>query len=369
LREATGTDIVTAFAHETGWKLIKEHVVNSSGPLRLLAGLSFVQTEPAVLRDWIGREMARRRAKAYLWTGRQTFHPKVFVLRRSKGAVALVGSGNLSAGGLRDNVECFYYVDERSHVGAIAAWITQLIAHKDCRTLSLKAIDEYEVLWKEARKKQRELNALDKRARAAAAEIQQAELKSWTQAVAAAKAFLKRDRGAAWAAHRKAASRIKRLLDYPRFHFTESDWNEFYDVWELGHLIPIWKHRVYRQRDQLVAGLRILADRSRPIAERVNALCDRESPNYVEGFGLNAATKILASIEPSKWPVENHPIRAARKSFGYSPPRGGSFGEKYAVFADTMQTFKAASGAKDMLELDGFFYEWWRRRQQRPPAK
>ena len=99
-----------------------------------------------------------------------------------------------------------------------------------------------------------------------------------------------------------------------------------------------------------------MAEKSLPVSARVDALCDRNSPTYVDGLGINGVSKILASIEPTKWPVENKPVRDARDSFGYEPPRGGTIGQKYAAFAELMQRFMKESEAKDMLELDAFFY-------------
>jgi hypothetical protein len=47
------------------------------------------------------------------------------------------------------------------------------------------------------------------------------------------------------------------------------------------------------------------------------------------------------------------------KDFGYEKARGSSQGEHYLEFAKLMGRFRKESGARSMLDLDAFFYEYY----------
>jgi len=74
---ATSLKLATAFGHMSGRKSIRNSIHQSRGSIKLLTGLSFCQTEPALLTEWL--ELSRSgRAQARLFTRRDiTFHPKV----------------------------------------------------------------------------------------------------------------------------------------------------------------------------------------------------------------------------------------------------------------------------------------------------
>lgn len=85
----------------------------------------------------------------------------------------------------------------------------------------------------------------------------------------------------------------------------------------------------------------------------------------MRGFGLNAASKILASHDAKKWPVYNSPVETVLEYFEYRAPVGVSVGEKYRAFAELMSQFRKESDAPDMIALDCFFYDFWDRRLDR----
>ncbi len=356
IRRASTIWIASAFAHQSGWRMIRESVLQSHAEIYLLSGLDFCQTEPAVLRDWISKDFVRKHARAYLYSGPETFHPKVFVIHGPRTSFALVGSGNLSAGGLRGNVECFAYVGVKQHVSQVIAWLAHLTNDSDrCITLTADVIKTYEPKWKRAFQFKRKVQEEAEDASAMIAQVHHAQLEQWRRAVREAKRYFRSDEFTAHASQRKAARDILHLLHHPSYNFSKEEWSGFYDIWNMGHLIPIYKYRVYRQKGKLVAGLRMLADRSLPVHLRVDNILDRRRSSHVKYFGINAVSKILASLEPKRWPVWNKPVKEALAEFGYRSPRGASPGQKYAAFADIMARFMSDVGAKDMLALDCFF--------------
>src|SRR5207248_977806 len=122
IKSASRIRLATAFAHQSGWKLISRAVREGHASCRMLTGLDFCQTDPAVLKAWLAL-VRDRRAAARLYIGdAATFHPKVLIVSNGKRRFAIVGSGNLSAGGFRDNVECSIFVMKKPLLDGLQCW-------------------------------------------------------------------------------------------------------------------------------------------------------------------------------------------------------------------------------------------------------
>jgi phosphatidylserine/phosphatidylglycerophosphate/cardiolipin synthase-like enzyme len=88
---------------------------------------------------------------------RWTFHPKVLVVSGEQSRdFAVVGSGNLSAGGFRDNVECSLFTDDQELVSDLSGWFDEV-----SKTLAVKleepVIRLYEPLYKKYHSRLRKL--------------------------------------------------------------------------------------------------------------------------------------------------------------------------------------------------------------------
>ena len=355
LREAEEIWIVTAFARQSGWRIIREAVRESKASINLICGLSFCQSEPDVMRDWL---RLGTNAKSFIYIGNKIFHPKVFLIRGKKTQYALIGSGNLTEGGLHGNFECFSYLDKPEAIRQITIWLEKIVQDREtCVRLTRSEIASYEKKWKRAADARKKLDKLAKDSAADIKNARTAHIENWNKAVKEAKAFFKTQEFSHWHKDHKAqAKKILRLLNHPLYDFDYEQWVQFYEIKNMGHLLAFFRDRVFKQRKRLQKSLCILADSSRPIDERVDAILSPSSPTYIKYLGRNAATKILASIDPQTWPVLNNPVERALASFGYKNPWGASSGEKYAALSDLMAEFKMATGAPDMLALDCFFY-------------
>src|SRR5439155_23361381 len=103
--------------------LIAPAFVRSSASIQLLTALDFFQTEPKLLREWnrlTARDAAQPHSSARLAKRLTTFHPKILSASStaSPSSYAIVGSGNLSFGGLRSNTECSLYTKDSAIVAA-----------------------------------------------------------------------------------------------------------------------------------------------------------------------------------------------------------------------------------------------------------
>jgi len=53
LASAKTIRLATAFAHWAGWQMLSDAILACEGEKSLMAGSSFFQTEPKVLREWL----------------------------------------------------------------------------------------------------------------------------------------------------------------------------------------------------------------------------------------------------------------------------------------------------------------------------
>ncbi len=354
LKAADSIRLVTAFAHKSGWKHLAPALHASRAAKFLLAGSSFFQTEPDVLRDW--QKLAKQsRCHAKLNVNRSpTFHPKVLIVE-GRPSFAIVGSGNLSNGGLIDNEECSLYTQNETDLKALITWFDNLFD----RSLDLLdgVLDDYEVKRNKyravAKKAEKEQHKLEEEF----SQESTASLKRWEAAVRIARAYFK---SSEFPQHYKArqtgAEQIRTALRYPNFDFDRKGWEAFYKVPELGHLIPIRKHSIYKKKRRLQKGLRELI--GRPNANSLDAFLSKSGQFHIDGLGLNAITKILAVHNPTKWFVYNNPVAASLKNFGYAAPRGKSEAEKLMAYNAMMEKLRGETDAKDAFALDCFFFHY-----------
>lgn len=355
IEKADSVRIAMAFCHMTGWQKLLPGIEKCKGAIQLITGLDFCQTEPKLLREW-HRLAVNSNFRPRLMTCKAgIFHPKVMIVSGLTYRFALVGSGNLSEGGLRTNVECFIYTAEDSHILQLVSWFNDLF--QQAHEFGEDDIRAYEPKYKKVRQAVSNIQKQQKKVEQIIADRQIAFLAQRQQAVKRAKQdFQKTDFADGWQKRKDSTELMKRLLHYPTFDFSKEEWKKFYGVYELGHLIPIYRDRVFRQEKRLKEALRLLIDETKPIGDRLKAVLDRGGSHAISGLRINTVSKILAVHDPSRWPVYNSPVATTLRHFGYQPPRGGGLAGKYEAYAKLMQEFMKECSARDVYALDWFFY-------------
>ncbi len=362
LERASEIRLATAFAHVSGWRLLAQHVRRAKARIELVAGLHYCQTEPKLLRTWVGLASENKRIHAYVVARLgPMFHPKVLIVKNGRAGFAIVGSGNLSAGGLRNNVECSIFTADRDMLARLSQWLDELVANRRTHRLRASDINSYEILYNKAKRARARIQALQSRAEKEISAANKASMRRWTEAVAYARRFLDTDRfHEIWTNNwRPAVGDIKNALRYPDFNFDANGWREFYSILPFGHLIAIRRDLAFSQSSRLKPGLRNLLDETQPVDHRLDAILLKQGRFHVDGVGLNLLSKVLAVHNPRQWPVFNDPVRQTLKHFDYEAPRGASKGGKYRAFAELMQKFKRETGARNMLMLDPVFYNFY----------
>jgi HKD family nuclease len=362
LTSATTIRLATAFAHKSGWDILAPSILSCRGQKFLLAGASFFHTEPKVLHEWLDVSGSGSFSAALHSEPNVTFHPKVLIVEGTS-SFAIVGSGNLSRGGLQTNVECSAYVQERKDVEALSRWFDEMF--KNAAPLTSSVVADYEKRWKFLKGAKKELRKKEQELEKQFRENIEAEMEQWDDAVSKAKQYF-RSQGfdSDYQRQKHGAALIRQYLKFPRFDFTKSDWEGFYSVLQLGHLIPLYRDRVYARRQRLQKGLKALIALNGDTLSVLDEFLRKNGKHHIKGFGLNAISKVLAVHKPEEWVVYNSPVEETLRRFGYIPPRGASVAEKYGAFVRMMDKFRRATGAKDAFALDAFFYWYWSQKDQ-----
>jgi HKD family nuclease len=103
--------VAVAFASSGGLKLLRPSIdsaLQSGASLEFLVGLDMHATEPDAINELyaLSNSASKLQLSCYIGIGPGAiYHPKMYLFRSGNGATAIVGSSNLTQGGLKRNVE------------------------------------------------------------------------------------------------------------------------------------------------------------------------------------------------------------------------------------------------------------------------
>ena len=193
LAKATNIKLAAAFAQLKGWHHFRDNVESGGASVSLLAGGWFFLTQPALLWEWHDLALAHDRVEAKLATDATHFHPKVLIVE-SNGAqpdFAIVGSGNLSLGGLRDNTECSVYIDSPDFIKELNAWFSAQF--RSAKKLTPPLIKEYGLSYKANYKRVKAIQNEERRTAKQLASVGEATIAEWNRMVTKAKEYFRDD--------------------------------------------------------------------------------------------------------------------------------------------------------------------------------
>jgi len=110
IKTADKIDICVAFLKESGIGMIineLEKAVKAGTKVNVFCGIDFYSTEPAALKTLLSLFKPNKNSKLYVYNSRsgEVFHPKIYVFSRREKANVIVGSANMTLGGMKNNVE------------------------------------------------------------------------------------------------------------------------------------------------------------------------------------------------------------------------------------------------------------------------
>lgn len=174
-----------AFVKYSGFIMIEDSIyecLEQDGKIEFLLGLDFRTTEPKVLRTLHYLSTKRPNLKLYCFSDPSTndtpvYHPKIYLIRGAEKFLISIGSSNLTAGGLQDNIEVnvVFHADERDEVVSdIYGVYNRLKFQKGLFKPDVNYIDGYEETYKTVQRKNRE-SLKEKQVRAKIRELKEQE--------------------------------------------------------------------------------------------------------------------------------------------------------------------------------------------------
>lgn len=114
LQNSVETQIAVAFLKKSGIKAIEESLLMSldkGAKFELIVGLDFKTTDPFAMKYFIDLKKKYKDVSFYCYGDKGdnrndiVFHPKIYMFRNPKEVISIIGSANLTQGGLMSNFE------------------------------------------------------------------------------------------------------------------------------------------------------------------------------------------------------------------------------------------------------------------------
>jgi HKD family nuclease len=360
---------MVAFARQSGLNVILKELKTALGAglqARFVIGLDFCQTDPSLLEDLL--RLSKRHPGLELFMGsfeaEATFHPKVFAFEGTQGVTVIVGSANLTGGGLENNHEASLQVRDQSDelFRSIARYIDSLITDEEVVPVKADLITEYSkrhaIYRAQSMLAQRRANrALGGKGKSLETlegiliEMKQDESERGFDTQSEVRRKTRSDAQALLA-------RISRTSS-----LSESDFLKLYEplvsgTWHSGGL-QRGKNLIAQHALAFQTALRSLDKLGPQSVERVfNSL--RDQFLVVKGAGVNVMTEILHSFDNQKFAVMNQNsvsgmTLAQVTEFPSKPNKGNTDGAIYAAFCDQACQIRDRLGLADLTELDALF--------------
>lgn len=336
---------------------------------RLAVGLSFHLTEPRLLRKLFDLSKLYE-VQLYLSDSDATFHPKIYATREPSRCTVLVGSANLTAGGLFDNYEASVLIDgqDTTLFSEVEAHFNTFIADESIVLATKKRIDAYAVefaiheAWRKTAKKRADRVSRDDVQDLTVLADQLAEMKrddsphGFAAQQALRKENLTQARRQIQALATPARGSGRGFL--PRYE-------ALINLFHSGGLHRA-KTRVAREPALFLAAIADIAGRSRLApAEAFDVLHDHFE--NITGAGINLLTEILHALDNKRYAVMNQNAVTGHAVAGFRgypdhPTKTNVDGELYARYCQQARSLQAALGLANLTELDALFnYMYWQK--------
>jgi len=334
-----------AFAKRSGWDLLREPLLSRDKDISIVVGLNFGITDPKLLEEWVSLSgEAPSRFQVRIAPQLPTFHPKVIIARfEDRSNFAIVGSGNLTSGGQRENVECGVFLKSEAEISELEEWYKNLLS----TPLTKEIIEEYRPLHERAKAVEKRalaanglIAALNKGATTWYKDLLLAEFADFLNSVRGKNAVKDRVDG---------ARRIRAALKMPSFDFDKTGFLDFYGIAEFGRI-----RQAHRDMLQRLPALRraMLSLIVKPLdLDRFRKVFERNGKQHVAGFGINQISKVLTVYDKRKWPVLNRRAWTTLNHYGYKVPWSAA---GYLEFSADMRKCLGEINHLDFWEFDAF---------------
>jgi HKD family nuclease len=363
---ALSIQIAVAFLSKTGWSMVRSWLQKSlerGCQVELFVGTDFYQTDPSALRA--AEELLRNKPNSGLWIYKQNlqsvFHPKIYLFRGEREIAIVLGSANLTAGGLRENREicCYFSVPIESETAHDVNKILESYRsdRKNIKRATVWDIGVYEGEWsrfhirikKAEHEAIKEIKGLPK--------LQEVQLRQYLQGYHRSdlKEYQFREQNYA---------KIPDLLDQLMISETRAQFIKIYGalVSSKGRPAHWYSGGLFRRKNQVADGFKDVCKMVQTIREHPNnsssELFSLGQP-YVKrvfGLGVNVLTEVMHSYYPDRCPVlNNNSLGSLRKlTIGHFPEPQLFEIEDYHRFTEILDYLRTRCGFHSMGQVDHF---------------
>lgn len=326
-----------------------ETILNATGKeclLNFILGID-LPTDPAALKELLTLSVKRKIRVSIYVAG--FYHPKVYAFKCSDKYFTAIGSANLTAGGLENNIEMTAYDTSSKTFHDVIDWYENVL-QPGTVPLSDTFIKKYTKLYNERIKHLKRPKGQIEQIKSAAKESYRVDLTNRKGFISALKNQCNNKQYPQWIKNRtKIVTHLRKYLDYP--YFKNIDLERFLAVKELGTIIPIKvKGKIESNLPRFRKTLKHLCDESLPIDKRID---DCLTGNYkIPEVSISLLSKVLVLHQPKLYYLHNGAVTDALEPFGLYFPRGISFGEKYKLMNELLLKIVDQTGINDFATLD-----------------
>ena len=307
-------------------------------------------TDPKALKI-LNELQLKTELKASIYSDKNNFHPKLYLILTKGKYSAFVGSANCTNGGLTNNVELTTFLEDQNTGLQLLEWFNDTDLRS--KPLTTKYVLQYQKDFQERLDRKKEDDKFTNKEKEILNKEYDAILADKTEFIKTLKRYRKsRDYKNIVAERMENVKSLREDLDYPNFQKLDID--SYFSQWELGHLIAIAKPAIKRNIPKLKKQLKYLTDETIDIATRYDRVLNGDLK--VEGISKAFISKILTIHKPEQYYVKNGKTEKALKKYGIELPRGLTEGEKYKITCRFLKQVCIDTDIKDLTVLDYYLY-------------
>ncbi|MGB7291308.1 MAG: hypothetical protein WBD99_03965 [Thermodesulfobacteriota bacterium] len=374
LVEASDIAVCVAYLKMSGLRLLDEvfrKVMANGARLILFIGTDQYLTEPTALRALLRRIGRQENGEAFLVKRLgATFHPKLYFAGTKNSAVAIIGSANITGGGLEKNIEASVQTavtGDSPFCRQLESFIESLRTGEATERLDPIAISQYEARYEIFRNHRQKADRTAKKEIGNLPEANDRQLKQYLRRYLTD--LEQNDRRKARARdYAKARNVLDRIaaLSKP----TKAEFMGLYEplvgvsrgekLWHSGSVFRS-KNTVASKYHRVISLVRSLKSRIGKPPLDVYDTALKHSAN-IPGLGPNVITEILNTYDPTRYAVLNkNPIESLKKLGFKRYPSPSSFSaDTYAEYCEFLTALRKRCRLRDLNELDGFLnFIYW----------
>lgn len=345
--------ICVAFFRNSGLQeILKGLKKKEKGNVQIIVGVGFYQTEPIALMAAFKNDF-----KLFLQKedSSKTFHPKVYLFQKGRKYRAIIGSSNMTKGGLVDNVEMSFAFDsakDGATINELKKELEFIKASEDFEKVRSKlSIENYKVKFDKYKKI---VMPTIKGAKKEVKKIHRFEVDSFIDYVEDNRDIISDVFEDKNKRYQFAKSQLKKIAK-SKYSSASSFLDDYQLVIDSFHSSGLNRGKtIFSKKYKTIIQLIHQVQTIKPSTKKTDFEKAKELLNEIPKLGINALTEILNTFHPKVFPVLNGRTMSVFENLGlkiYKAPNSFSVGD-YFQYVEIMTEVKKQCGFKDFRETD-----------------